>query len=123
MISIDSEFGRDDEETGKPNLYAIVNFWPSTRNRLSIELEEVPCRLANSNHGFLASKAPGEKLYPRGVKALFAQNARYFETLYQKPLEGIEAIYGYWSAATGNQADVQFSRQTIAFVDQTGVAR
>jgi hypothetical protein len=79
--------------------------------------------LSEFNRWLSRYKSAWEKLNLRGATALFTQDARYFETLYQKPLEGIEAIYGYWSAATGNQANVQFSHQTIAFVDQTGVAR
>ena len=41
--------------------------------------------LSESNRWLSRYKSAWEKLDPRGVKALFAQNARNFETLYQSP--------------------------------------
>jgi hypothetical protein len=68
-------------------------------------------------------KSAWEELDPRGAKALFTEDARYFETPFSEPLKGIKAIYDYWSAATDNQANVQFSHQAISFKGHTGVAR
>ena len=69
--------------------------------------------LSEFNRWLSRYKSAWEKLDPRRATALFTQDARYFETPFSEPLEGIEAIYNYWSAATGNQANVQFTNPAL----------
>ncbi len=69
--------------------------------------------LSEFNRWLSRYKSAWEKLDLRGATALFTQDARYFETPLSEPLKGIEAIYRYWSAATGNQANVQFTYQAL----------
>jgi len=51
---------------------------------------------------------------PKAAAELFTQNAKYYETPFEDPLIGRDAIYRYWSEASQNLKDVQFSYEILA---------
>ncbi len=58
------------------------------------------------------------------VIRLFTDDANYYETPFDKPMNGHEAIHRYWSEGAGqSQKDVQFSAQILAVGEDFGIAR
>jgi hypothetical protein len=54
---------------------------------------------------------------------LFSDEAEYYETPFDVPMVGCEAIYRYWDAGAGeSQKDVLFSYQALAIVENKGLA-
>ncbi len=61
---------------------------------------------------------------PDAVTELFAPGARYHETPFAEPLEGVEAIRAYWAQAVRHsRRDVAFAASPLAFDEGTGIAR
>ncbi len=60
---------------------------------------------------------------PRASAALFAEDARYYESPFAEPLAGREAIYRYWAAGAERLADKQSSHEILALRANVGVAR
>lgn len=61
---------------------------------------------------------------PQLIAALFSQQARYFETPFDEPLEGLVAIKEYWQqGAEQAQQDVHFNFSHPAVVDNRGYSR
>jgi len=60
---------------------------------------------------------------PEAVVSLFSADARYFETPFDAPMVGQDAIRRYWTEGAKNaQRDVRFEAQAIAFDGRTGFA-
>ena len=59
---------------------------------------------------------------PKAAAELFTQDAEYYETPFDEPLIGREAIYRYWSEASQNLKDVHFSYEILAVRGNRGVA-
>lgn len=60
---------------------------------------------------------------PESVLGLFSEDAEYFETPFDPPMVGHDAIRRYWTEGAKNaQRHVTFSTQPIAFEDETGYA-
>lgn len=60
---------------------------------------------------------------PEAVLTLFSPDAAYFETPFDPPMVGHEAIRRYWTDGAKNaQRDVRFEAQPIAFDGTTGHA-
>lgn len=60
---------------------------------------------------------------PEAAVALFSPSATYFETPFEEPLAGIEAIRRYWTeGAKEGQTNVRFEASVIAFDGKTGYA-
>jgi len=58
------------------------------------------------------------------VIRLFTDDANYYETPSDKPMNGHEAIRRYWSEGAGqSQKDVQFSAQVLAVSEDSAIAR
>lgn len=57
-----------------------------------------------------------------GVAGLFTENALYQETPYAEPFRGRDGISDYWASVTADQAEIDFSFETIAVSGSTGVA-
>jgi hypothetical protein len=60
---------------------------------------------------------------PDAAGALFAADARYHWTPFQKPKRGPAAIAAAWREATSRQRDVRFSFEVLALDGPTGIAR
>ena len=60
---------------------------------------------------------------PDAAAQLFAASALYFETPFDEPLAGREAIHAYWSKVTKLQSEVGFISRPIAVAASTGVAQ
>lgn len=59
---------------------------------------------------------------PQAAAKLFTQNATYYETPFDEPMIGQDAIYRYWSAASQALKDVQFSYEIVAVTGNRGIA-
>jgi hypothetical protein len=59
---------------------------------------------------------------PKAAAELFAQNAEYYETPFDDPMVGQDAIYQYWSEASHTLKDVQFSYEILAVEGNLGIA-
>jgi hypothetical protein len=60
---------------------------------------------------------------PEAVIQLFAPEAAYYETPFEQPMTGREAIRQYWTdGAQNSQRDVQFAATPIAINERTGFA-
>ncbi len=55
---------------------------------------------------------------------LFSSDAEYYETPFDDPMVGLDAIHQYWREGAGeSQKDVSFSYQALAIVENAGLAR
>ena len=55
---------------------------------------------------------------------LFSSDVEYYETPFDDPMVGLDAIHQYWSEGAGeSQKDVSFSYQALAIVENAGLAR
>jgi hypothetical protein len=59
---------------------------------------------------------------PKIAAELFTQNAEYYETPFDEPMIGQDAIYRYWSGASLALKDVQFSYEILAVKRNLGIA-
>lgn len=59
---------------------------------------------------------------PRAAADLFAEEATYRETPFDKPLKGREEISGYWSGVPRSQRDISFSYEILAVTEEEGIA-
>jgi hypothetical protein len=55
--------------------------------------------------------------------ALFTTDARYYETPFDEPMTGRDAVRSYWSEGTPRQRDINFGYDVVALSGETGVAR
>ena len=61
---------------------------------------------------------------PEAAVKLFTDDAHYYETPFDDPMVGTEAIFQYWTeGAEHSQKDVQFSYQVAAVTGTVGLAR
>jgi hypothetical protein len=58
----------------------------------------------------------------KAAAELFTQNAEYYETPFNNPLIGRDAIYRYWSEAAQAQKVVQFSYEILGVKENLGMA-
>jgi hypothetical protein len=64
-----------------------------------------------------------EKGDPNATKALFTSDAHYYETPFDPPMIGLDAIYKYWNDNAGvSQEDVSFSYNLLAVDENVGLA-
>ena len=60
----------------------------------------------------------------KAVMTLFAPGAHYYETPFDAPLAGLDAIHDYWKAGAGqSQRDVRFHYSILSVTRDTGLAR
>lgn len=59
----------------------------------------------------------------RASAELFAQNAQYYETPFDKPMVGREAIYQYWHQGAQRLKDKGAAYEILAVKDNLGIAR
>jgi hypothetical protein len=60
---------------------------------------------------------------PHLAVELFADDARYFETPFDEPMIGRQAIYSYWTeGANQTQRDVQFTYRILSLKQNLGIA-
>lgn len=59
---------------------------------------------------------------PDAARALFAPDARYYETPYAEPFLGRAGIRDYWATVTSDQRDVEFRSSVVSVSGSTGVA-
>jgi hypothetical protein len=64
-----------------------------------------------------------EENNPQASAELFAEDASYYESPFDEPLVGREAIYRYWHAGAQRLADKRFSHTILALWGNVGVAR
>ena len=58
------------------------------------------------------------------IPGLFSEEAKYFETPFEKPFEGIEQLMQYWAeGARDSQRDVHFNFDIIETKENIGMAR
>ncbi len=60
---------------------------------------------------------------PAASVALFADDARYFESPFDEPLIGREAIYRYWADGARDLTDRQATHEVLALLGSVGIAR
>jgi SnoaL-like domain len=60
---------------------------------------------------------------PDEVERLFAADVRYFTAPYRAPLEGVEAVTGYWLGEKEGQIPWSFEYQVLAQEDDLFVVR
>lgn len=59
----------------------------------------------------------------KGVMTLFAPGAAYYETPFDPPLVGLDAIHDYWKAGAGQaQERVAFTYSVLAVAGDVGIA-
>lgn len=59
----------------------------------------------------------------KGAMVLFTPAAFYYETPFDPPLVGLDAIHDYWKAGAGQaQRDVAFGYEVLAVAGDTGIA-
>ena len=59
----------------------------------------------------------------KAVMTLFAAGASYYETPFDPPLVGLDAIHAYWHAGAGQtQTDVVFSYELLGVAGDLGIA-
>lgn len=60
---------------------------------------------------------------PQLAVELFTEDARYFETPFDEPMIGRQAIYRYWSEGAGQaQRDIQFAYRVLGLNQNNGIA-
>lgn len=59
----------------------------------------------------------------RASSELFTQDALYFETPFDEPITGREAIYQYWFKGAQTLKDKESSYQILSVKDNVGIAR
>jgi hypothetical protein len=58
------------------------------------------------------------------IKNLFTDDARYYETPFDEPMIGLEAISNYWRKGTQeSQTSVRFTYSTVAVAKDKGLSR
>ena len=67
-------------------------------------------------------EAAWEQRDAQAAAALFAEDARYFETPYAEPFAGRGGIESYWARVTADQRDVDFNARVLATTGSTGIA-
>ncbi len=60
---------------------------------------------------------------PQASARLFAADARYYESPFDAPLVGRQAIYDYWAAGAQRLTDKQASHEILAVGEKVGIAR
>lgn len=63
-----------------------------------------------------------EQKDPDAAAALFAVDARYYETPYAEPLRGQSGIRDYWAMVTADQSDIDFTFELVGITNGTVVA-
>ncbi len=58
----------------------------------------------------------------KAAAELFTQDAEYYETPFNRPIIGREAIYRYWSEGAQAQKAVQFTYEVLAVKETLGIA-
>jgi hypothetical protein len=58
-----------------------------------------------------------------GAAALYSDDVKYYETPFDEPDCGIEAVYGYCKEAADSQRDVRFWHEPLGVKDNVGIAR
>lgn len=64
-----------------------------------------------------------ERQDPDAAVRLFAGEAKYYETPFDAPMVGLDAVREYWSEGAAAQRDIHFAYDLLALVDNTGIAR
>ena len=59
---------------------------------------------------------------PDAAAGLFAETAEYFETPFDPPFVGREAIRAYWADVPRSQVGITFGSQVLAVTERTGIA-
>ena len=60
---------------------------------------------------------------PAASADLFTQDAEYYETPFDKPMIGRQAIYEYWERGAQRLKDKESAYQVLAVSDNLGIAR
>jgi ketosteroid isomerase-like protein len=60
---------------------------------------------------------------PRASAELFAEDARYYESPFDPPIQGRPAIYEYWNKGAQNLKDKQACFDILSVQGQRGIAR
>jgi hypothetical protein len=68
------------------------------------------------------SKA-SEENDPQASTNLFAQDAQYYESPFDEPMIGRDAIYTYWVKGAQTLKDKQATFQILSVKDSIGIAR
>jgi hypothetical protein len=72
---------------------------------------------------FLAAyKTAWETRNPEFASNLFTRDAQYWENPFGEPVVGREAIGAYWTSATADQQDIQFTLRSFLRVRYTLIA-
>jgi hypothetical protein len=68
-------------------------------------------------------KTAWESRDPEAAQALFTESATYQVTPFREPEMYQDGIRAYWTRATSDQRNVQFSSQMLAFNGDIGICR
>ena len=60
---------------------------------------------------------------PQASADLFAADARYYETPFDEPMVGRDAIYRYWNEGAQTLKDKESTHEILAVNDHLGIAR
>lgn len=63
-----------------------------------------------------------EESDPKAAAELFTHNAEYYETPFDDPIIGQDAIYRYWTEAARYLKDVRFSYEIVTVAGNLGIA-
>ena len=74
-------------------------------------------------HGWMEtySRASAEN-DPQGSAGLFAQDARYYESPFDEPMIGRDAIFDYWNIGAQNLHDKESTFEILSVQDNRGIA-
>lgn len=64
-----------------------------------------------------------EERDPDAAAALFTDEADYYETPFDEPFSGREAIFAYWADVPKYQNAIRFRYEILAVTGDTGIAR
>lgn len=64
-----------------------------------------------------------EENHPQASADLFAQDARYYESPFDEPMIGQEAIFAYWNKGAQTLKDKISYHEILAVKDNLGIAR
>jgi hypothetical protein len=67
-------------------------------------------------------RVASEERDPKVAAELFTQDAKYYETPFDNPIIGRDAIYRYWTKASQDMKDTQFSYKVLAIKGNLGIA-
>jgi ketosteroid isomerase-like protein len=85
-------------------------------------LEGHTVKFEDIEHWLYEYREAWQNRQPDQAAALFADNAEYFETPFDAPARGPDAIREYWEDVPRSQEDITFQSRVLAVAGDTAIA-